>query len=123
MTDNKYPDVKENILKNLINWFYSQSIYNQVSLASALGVSRQSVTRWLTRVCIPDTTLWFKLCEIMNISIVEFLGLNQKAMLSQTETNLINNYKNDLSFKSFIDRYFSDENFKRTIDSLATLTK
>ena len=123
MTDNKYPDVKENILNNLINWFNSQSIYNQVSLASTLGVSRQSVTRWLTRVCIPDTTLWFKLCEIMNISIVEFLGLDQKAMLSQTETNLINNYKNDLSFKSFIDRYFSDENFKRTIDSLATLTK
>ena len=123
MTDNKYPDVKENILNNLINWFNSQSIYNQVSLASALGVSRQSVTRWLTRVCIPDTTLWFKLCEIMNISIVEFLGLNQKAMLSQTETKLINNYNNDLSFKSFIDRYFLDENFKRTIDSLATLTK
>ena len=123
MTDNKYPDVKENILNNLINWFNTQTIYNKVSFSRALGVSIQSVTRWLTRVCIPDTTLWFKLCEIMNISIVEFLGLDQKAMLSQTETNLINNYKNDLSFKSFIDRYFSDENFKRTIDSLATLTK
>ena len=117
------PDVKENILKNLINWFNTQTIYNKVSFSRALGVSIQSVTRWLTRVCLPDTSLWFKLCEIMNISIVEFLGLDQKAMLSQTETNLINNYKNDLSFKSFIDRYFSDENFKRTIDSLATLTK
>lgn len=123
MTDNKYPDVKENILNNLINWFNTQTIYNKVSFSRALGVSIQSVTRWLTRVCLPDTSLWFKLCEIMNISIVEFLGLDQKAMLSQTETNLINNYKNDLSFKSFIDRYFSDENFKRTIDSLATLTK
>lgn len=123
MTDNKYPDVKENILNNLINWFNSQSIYNKLSLSRVLGVSIQSITRWLTRVCLPDTTLWFKLCEIMNISIVEFLGLDQKTMLSQTETKLINNYKNDLSFKSFIDRYFSDENFKRTIDSLAILTK
>ena len=91
MTDNKYPDVKENILNNLINWFNTQTIYNKVSFSRALGVSIQSVTRWLTRVCLPDTSLWFKLCEIMNISIVEFLGLDQKAMLSQTETNLINN--------------------------------
>lgn len=123
MTDNKYPDVKESIFKKLITWFYSQSIYNKSSLATALGVSGQSVARWLTRVCIPDTALWFKLCEIMNISIVEFLGLDKNAMLSQTESTLINNYKNDLSFKSFIDHYFSDENFKRTIDSLAVLTK
>lgn len=125
MTNNHYPeiDVKENILNNIINWYNSQKKYNQVSLASALGISRQSVTRWLNRVCIPDTGLWFKLCEIMNISIIEFLGLNQNAALSPIETLMVDHYKEDLSFNSFIDRYFSDENFKRTIDSLTALTK
>lgn len=117
------PDVKENIFANLEKWYNSQSKYNQVSLAAALGVTRQSVKRWLTHVCIPDTSLWFPLCEIMGISIIDFLGLDAKAPLSQNESNLIENYKNDLSFKSFIDRYFSDKDFKRTIDSLAVLTK
>ena len=36
---------------------------------------------------------------------------------------MVDHYKEDLSFNSFIDRYFSDENFKRTIDSLTALTK
>ena len=123
MTTTHSLDVKENIFNVINDWFNSQTKYNQVSLAAALGVTRQSVKRWLTRVCVPDTSLWYQLCDIMNVSIIKFLGIDDNALLTRTENDLLVHYKNDLSFNTFIDRYFADENFKRTIDSLAVLTK
>ena len=59
----------------------------------------------------------------MNISISTFLGIDNSNTLSMRETEIIRNYQENLSFKNFIDKYFSDETFKSTIDSLANLVK
>lgn len=116
-------NLKENIIKNLKSWYKTQVIYTQKSLANELGVTQTSINRWLDGKCLPDISLWLKLCNIMNISIFSFLGINNSNSLSLRESEIIKSYQEDLSFKNFIDKYFSDEKFKTTIDSLSTILK
>lgn len=116
-------NLKENIIQNLQTWYKSQKIFTQKTLAAELGVSQTSINRWLDGKCLPDIALWVRLCDIMNISITKFLGLDDSNSLSLRESEIIRYYQENLSFKSFIDKYFSDEAFKTTIDSLSTLVK
>lgn len=116
-------NLKENIIKNLQTWYKSQKIYTQKTLAAELGVTQTSINRWLDGKCLPDIALWMKLCNIMNISISTFLGIDNSTSLSVRESEIIRYYQENLSFKNFIDKYFSDEAFKTTIDSLSTLVK
>ena len=116
-------NLKENIIQNLQIWYKSQKIYTQKTLAAELGVTQTSINRWLDGKCLPDIGLWFKLCNIMNISISTFLGIENSDSLSLRESEIIKYYQENLSFKTFIDKYFSDETFKTTIDSLSTLVK
>lgn len=116
-------NLKENILNNIYTWFYNQTTYSQMSLGKKLGVSQTTVARWLERKCLPDISLWPAICEIMDITIPQFLKLDSSSSMSNKESQLLNAYQNDLSFKSFIDKYLSDETFKQTINSLAAYTK
>ena len=116
-------NLKENIIQNLQIWYKSQKIYTQKTLAAELGVTQTSINRWLDGKCLPDIGLWIKLCNIMNISISSFLGIENSSSLSLRESEIIKYYQENLSFKTFIDKYFSDETFKTTIDSLSTLVK
>lgn len=123
MNQSTNTNLKENIIKNLQTWYKSQKIFTQKTLAAELGVSQTSINRWLDGKCLPDIALWVRLCDIMNISITKFLGLDDSNSLSLRESEIIRYYQENLSFKSFIDKYFSDEAFKTTIDSLSTLVK
>lgn len=116
-------NLKENIIKNLKSWYKTQAIYTQKTLANELGVTQTSINRWLDGKCLPDISLWLKLCNIMDISISTFLGIDNSNTLSLRESEIIKTYQEDLSFKNFIDKYFSDEKFKATIDSLSTIVK
>ena len=116
-------NLKENIFNNLKTWYKSQAIYTQKTLAAELGVTQTSINRWLDGKCLPVISLWLKLCDIMNISIATFLGIDNPNTLSMRESEIIRNYQENLSFKNFIDKYFSDDAFKSTIDSLANLVK
>ena len=116
-------NLKENIIKNLKSWYKTQAIYTQKTLANELGVTQTSINRWLDGKCLPDISLWLKLCNIMDISISTFLGIDNSNSLSLRESEIIKTYQEDLSFKNFIDKYFSDEKFKATIDSLSTIVK
>ncbi len=116
-------NLKENIIKNLKSWYKTQEIYTQQTLANELGVSQTSIQRWLDGKCLPDISLWSKLCIIMKINISTFLGIDNSNSLTLRESEIIKSYQEDLSFKNFIDKYFSDEKFKTTIDSLSSIVK
>lgn len=46
----------------------------QVELADKLGMSNKSVSKWERGVCLPDVSLYSELCNILGISINEFLA-------------------------------------------------
>lgn len=46
----------------------------QKQLAEKLNMSDKSVSKWERGVCLPDVSVYMELCEILGISINEFLA-------------------------------------------------
>ena len=64
----------------------------QVQLAEKLGMSNKSVSKWERGVCLPDVSVYMELCEILGISLNEFIAgedLRQESVVSQSEENLL----------------------------------
>ena len=64
----------------------------QVQLAEKLNMSNKSVSKWERGVCLPDVTVYPKLCDALNISLNEFLAgedLLEVEMIPKSEENLI----------------------------------
>ena len=51
----------------------------QEKLAEKLGVSGRSVSKWENGICMPDMSLYKEICNILNISLVEFISGEAKA--------------------------------------------
>lgn len=51
----------------------SRAGYSQENFAEALGVSRQSVSRWENDTAVPDTEYLVKMCRLLGVSLDEML--------------------------------------------------
>lgn len=64
----------------------------QAKLAEKLGMSDKSVSKWERGVCLPDVSVWQTLCEILGITINEFIAgedIDEEALAKKSEENLI----------------------------------
>ena len=64
----------------------------QIQLAEKLNMSDKSVSKWERGVCMPDVSVYLELCEILGISINEFLAgedIRQEDLIRKSEDNLI----------------------------------
>lgn len=64
----------------------------QKQLAEQLGMSDKSVSKWERGICLPDVSVYIQLCNILQISINEFLSgedLSEENVIKQSEYNLI----------------------------------
>lgn len=64
----------------------------QVQVAKKLGMSDKSVSKWERGICLPDVSVYMELCEILGISLNEFIAgedLPQENIIKQSEKNLI----------------------------------
>ena len=65
----------------------------QKQLAEKLGMSDKSVSKWERGVCLPDVSVYSELCQILGISINEFLQqekiLSGKILTKKSEENII----------------------------------
>lgn len=65
----------------------------QMQLAEKLNMSNKSVSKWERGVCLPDVSMYMKLCEVLGISLNEFLAgedLTEKEIIPKSEENIIN---------------------------------
>lgn len=46
----------------------------QEQVAEVIGISRQSYSKWEQGICLPDVSVYVELCEILGISLNEFLA-------------------------------------------------
>lgn len=46
----------------------------QEQLREIIGVSGRMISRWETGICLPDVSVYVELCEILGISLNEFLA-------------------------------------------------
>lgn len=64
----------------------------QSQLAEKLGKSDKSVSKWERGVCLPDVSVYLELCDLLGISINEFLAgedISQENIVKQSEDNLL----------------------------------
>ena len=55
----------------------------QAQVAEKLGMSDKSVSKWERGICLPDVSVYMALCEILGISLNEFIaGAGSGAALS-----------------------------------------
>ena len=71
----------------------------QAELAEKLGMSNKSVSKWERGVCLPDVSIYMDLCEILGISVNEFIAgedLTDDRIVEKSEENLVEVIKNEL---------------------------
>lgn len=64
----------------------------QVQLAEKLNMSDKSVSKWERGVCLPDVSVYMKLCEILGITLNEFIAgedLEEQNVIVKSEDNII----------------------------------
>ena len=64
----------------------------QKQLAEKLGMSDKSVSKWERGICLPDVSVYLELCDILGISINEFLAgedIREEAIKEKSEENLL----------------------------------
>lgn len=64
----------------------------QNQLAERLGMSDKSVSKWERGVCLPDVSVYMELCEILGISLNEFIAgedISEERIAKKSEENLI----------------------------------
>lgn len=64
----------------------------QKQLAEKLGMSDKSVSKWERGICLPDVSIYHDLCQILGISINEFLAgedISEEKIVEKSEENII----------------------------------
>lgn len=64
----------------------------QRELAERLGMSDKSVSKWERGICLPDVSVYTELCEILGITLNEFLAgedIDEKDVTTKSERNII----------------------------------
>ena len=113
----KSQKVKQAIANNIQNYLTTNNI-KMTEFGRVLGVTRPAVKFWLEGRNIPDLELFPSICEILNISIYEFIGAEDPYRLTETQVEIIESYHNNENFRNLIDRYRSDSKFINEVDKL-----
>lgn len=69
-----------------------ESGMTQAELADKLGMSNKSVSKWERGICLPDVSLYMDLCNILGITINEFIAgedLEEEIIIEKSEENII----------------------------------
>lgn len=71
----------------------------QAQLAERLGVTDKSVSKWENGVCLPDVSLYKKICKILGITLNEFFSgerLTDETFKETADDNLLNALENSI---------------------------
>ena len=77
----------------------------QKQLAEKLNMSDKSVSKWERGICLPDVTVYLELCEILGISINEFLAgedIPKETIEQKAEENTIQITKDNKNKQKYL---------------------
>lgn len=97
--------VRKQISEELTKWFNDNPRITKKEFANKLGVSSSCVIRWISMENAPGIELIPRICDIMNISVDQFLGHTSTSVGSEQKLLLM--YRNDGAFKSVVDKIIS----------------
>ena len=93
----------------------------QEQLAYKLGVSNRSISNWENGVCLPDSSLYKPLCDILGISLTEFFeGQKLNIEHDKGDVKLMNMLMNKLYQLS--DQSITFDEFKNALIRMSEVT-
>lgn len=117
MPSSKNPNVKSSISKHIQKYLNDNNI-SKLQFGKIFNVTHTTVNRWVNELCVPELELFPALCELLNVTIYEFIGVEDPHKLTETQLEIIESYENNLNFRTLIDRYRSDSKFRNEVDKL-----
>lgn len=119
------PNVKSDKVKqaisNNIQKYLSNNKMSKTDFGKIFGVTRPAVKNWIDCRNVPDLELFPAICDLLNITIYEFIGVEDPNKLTETQLEIIESYENNINFRTLIDRYRSDSKFRNDVDKLMEL--
>lgn len=88
----------------------------QKQLAEKLGMSDKSVSKWERGVCLPDVSVYSELCQILGISINEFLAgedIVQGKILPKNRKKILSGWQRTVKQKQKRLKYIIDIRLSR----------
>ena len=79
----------------------------QKQLAHKLNMSDKSVSKWERGICLPDVSVYLELCEILDMSINEFLAgeeIPAEKLAEKSADNLLQVTKDSKNRQKFLKR-------------------
>ena len=79
----------------------------QKQLADKLNMSDKSVSKWERGICLPDVSVYLELCEILDMSINEFLAgeeIPAEKLAEKSADNLLQVTKDSKNRQKFLKR-------------------
>lgn len=70
----KHPSVKSSISKHIQNCLNDNNIF-KLQFGKIFHISHTTVNRWINELCVLELELFSSLCELLNVTIYEFIGV------------------------------------------------
>ena len=107
----KQDSITKSICENIKKFIDNNENVTNVSFAKHFGVAEGTVRNWKAGVNAPAISLLESMAEYMNISLIDFLGIDNKVELSNDEKELLRLYKSDKAFRALIKKCLTDKEF------------
>lgn len=96
-----YEDIKAHIKNVIVNKVLVEKVCSQVELANKVGVSKQAVAGWINQNSCPDGARMPAICEALNVSIYELLGVGTDSI----EAKYLKAINENEELKKIIEKY------------------
>ena len=106
-------DTKRSIRQIIYKRVIIDKVIDQTTLANKLGLTKQTINRWVnknTPDAIPTTEMVPEVCKLLNISLNQFYGLEEKELTS-IDSKRMKVIEYDEIIRQLIDREIKKEDF------------
>lgn len=88
MPSSKHPSVKSSISKHIQKYLNDNNIF-KLQFGKMFHISHTTVNRWINELCVPELELFSSLCELLNVTIYEFIGVEVPYKFTETQLEII----------------------------------
>jgi len=103
MRINEQNDIEKNITLNL-NKYMSEKNKKRADLALYLETTTASVSRFFTGISTPSIIQIVKICEFLDITIYQLLGIEDPTILTDDEIKIIKACRDDSNNLEYVKR-------------------
>lgn len=93
--------IRQNIKRNLIHYLKVRNM-TQKELSIKLNTRQSTICGWVNGHCSPDIETIAKICNILNITVIDLFGTDGTSDYTDLEREIINQYRNKPDYQNAV---------------------